>query len=87
MSLFQVMWFLFLVAGAAVGGQFGYSHFGAWGAVLGVPIGGGIGFLAALAIGLLMAIILQCLPGVAASGPLASGHKDNSANKAEGSGP
>jgi hypothetical protein len=63
MNIFELMWFVFIVSGAIVGGRFGYTHFGAWGAVLGVPFGGAVGFLTAATAAFLLALIFKALFG------------------------
>ena len=63
MTIFELMWFVLIVAGAVCGGRCGYAHFGTWGAVLGVPLGGGIGFLAAATAAFLLAVVFKTLLG------------------------
>jgi hypothetical protein len=63
MTIFELMWFVLIVAGASEGGIFGYSHFGVWGVVLGVPLGGGVGFLAGVVLTFLLALVFKALFG------------------------
>jgi hypothetical protein len=65
-NIIELMWFVLIIYGAGLGGVFGYKHFGVWGSVCGVPVGGCVGFLAAFAFTFLVAVICKALFG----GPL-----------------
>ena len=63
LNIFELMWFVLIVTGAWVGGSLGYSRFGGWGVTLGIPLGGAIGFLAALGSAFLLAVVCKTLFG------------------------
>jgi hypothetical protein len=77
MTSFELLWWLSASAGALVGGQFGYSHFGIGGAVLGILIGGAVGSLAALVLALLLAVFLHVQSGNASPPPRPPGDEDH----------
>jgi hypothetical protein len=63
MSIFEVMWLTIIATGATLGGIFGYSHFGMYGVILGIPIGTAIGFLGVLSCAFFFAVIFKALWG------------------------
>ncbi len=63
MNIFELMWFLFVVASAIVGATFGFSRWGVWGLVLGIPVGGALGFGAAFLGTLLLALLCKAFCG------------------------
>jgi hypothetical protein len=66
MTLLHLLLFAFVVAGSTVAGSLGHEHFGLWGLVLGILVGGGIGLLAGIACSLLMAAVFHRRSGNAA---------------------
>jgi hypothetical protein len=81
LSLLELLWCVLSLAGAFMGGRLGYSHFGVWGAILGVPLGGVAGLVAAFAIALLLAGVLQPLFGGTAPLPRTPEDKGTSKDK------
>ncbi len=63
LNLFELMWFMLIVAGAVFGAFFGFSWFGLWGAVLGIPAGGAVGYGGAVLCAFLLALIFKALWG------------------------
>lgn len=58
-----MMWFLLFVAGVFLGGTYGYTHFGMWGAALCAIAGAGLACLVAASITFLLALIFKALFG------------------------
>lgn len=44
-TIIELLWVILLIGGASSGVQIGYSHFGICGAVVGLPLGIGIGLV------------------------------------------
>ena len=64
MNIFELVVFIFNISGALVGGRFGYTHYGVWGAVTGAILGLGVGLSVIYGLLFIFAAILSWRTGL-----------------------
>ena len=63
LNIFELLCFMLILSGAIAGCAFGYGRFGLLGAVLGIPLGGGGGFLAWGVVAVILGVIFCIATG------------------------